>query len=322
MLNRPSLAADYFFRLTKSPNPSKFLCALVNSSPPTTETEWLEFKGGEKLDDTTLRKIFSECLSGFANTQGGVLIFGLTCRKTASGVDQVSALSLVPSPEAIRSRLMELHHQASDPPVLGFEVFPIQHHEVPEQGFVVCYVPESEFKPHRAELSGRKYLIRAGDDFVVPSVSLLRSLFHPTSQAAIVIEAVGDPSRTHPAITIYIKNRGNASARDVMLTVDSGGIERIMHTDPWNLHAGGPPRFKFTASRSLHPGESLELGTFMYNQLWRDGITMPRDFRFALKIKIFGENLPPTLTEVTFNDDDIAHRTKVICEMQPLLMHE
>ena len=64
---------------------------------------------------------------------------------------------------------MELHHQATDPPVLNVEIESYPDPGASGAGFVVCLVPESPFRPHRAEhVTNKPYYIRAGDDFVIP----------------------------------------------------------------------------------------------------------------------------------------------------------
>ena len=68
MNGKPSRALDFFQQVKTEGLP--FLKTLINSHPPTFETDWLDFKGGERLDDRSVKKIWSEALSGFANTEG------------------------------------------------------------------------------------------------------------------------------------------------------------------------------------------------------------------------------------------------------------
>jgi hypothetical protein len=51
------------------------------------ESDYLEFKGGSKLDEKTAKKYWSKALSGFGNSEGGVLIWGVDARKTPSPDD-------------------------------------------------------------------------------------------------------------------------------------------------------------------------------------------------------------------------------------------
>lgn len=316
---RPSLAGEFFEKLKSEPNRSQYLCSFVSSSSPIVETEWLDFKGGERLSDNKAKEILSQALSGFANTQGGVIIFGLDCRKDGDpAVDRVSALSLVSQPESFASRLMELHHQANDPPVLGLEIIPILHHAQPDRGFVACFVPESPFRPHRAEYAGRQYFIRAGDDFIPPSVSLLRNLFFPTTSAELVIHTIGDKSRTHPAVTVFVTNAGRATARDVMIAISGSPWSRIFASDSWLEIQTVESRRTFLSHRPIHPGETSELFTFLHLEEWQSSFTMPPSFKLQLTFKVFGDNLPPTTTSVVYSDDSIVHKTKIICKMEHL----
>src|SRR4051812_19625253 len=86
---RLSLAYDEFKRITGS-DAVEVMRAMIGSDPPTLETEWREFKAYPWEDfkeplsgcDTNnlkdkktdfIKKTWSECMSAFANTQGGVL---------------------------------------------------------------------------------------------------------------------------------------------------------------------------------------------------------------------------------------------------------
>jgi len=94
-----------------------------------------------------MKEIWSEAIAGFANTQGGVLIWGVDARKDAkTGIDAVCGLSLVKSPSAFKSRLIELYRQATEPPVLGVQIEAYEISGTPNEGFVVCFVPAQAVK--------------------------------------------------------------------------------------------------------------------------------------------------------------------------------
>ena len=153
----PTRAEIFFESIFAADDPFAHVSGFVNSSPPTYETEWLDFKGGGASSEKGAHKIWSESLSAFANTEGGVLLWGLDCRRDDSGVDQVVARSLVEEPDAFVSKLRSMLSQMNSPPVAGVRIDAVADPENSNRGYVICYIPESGNKPHRAELAGRNY---------------------------------------------------------------------------------------------------------------------------------------------------------------------
>ncbi|MGA2871231.1 MAG: ATP-binding protein, partial [Verrucomicrobiota bacterium] len=158
---------------------AQLLMGLPNGTEKTYENDWLEFKGG-KTEGEDLKKAWSKAICSFANSEGGILIWGLRCAKgKTSNIDAVSELDLVKDINALKSRLMELRHASNDPPVAGIQIQAIPTSPGASEGFVVCLIPESLSKPHRAEFSGKRFYIRMGDSSNECNVSLLRQLFYP-----------------------------------------------------------------------------------------------------------------------------------------------
>ena len=198
MNEKPSIGRELFDRIIAhpaQPDAVAFLRAMVNSTPPTMETEYLDFKGAtnpktnEPIPDNDIKKTWSEALAAFATTSGGVLIWGIDARKDSSGVDHAGSLNLVANPAAWKSRLQELHLQATDPPVPGVLIEAFPDSVSPGKGFVVCYIPESDYKPHRAEMASRRWMMRIGSNFVDVPPPVLRSLFFPQRRSYMYMRA-------------------------------------------------------------------------------------------------------------------------------------
>jgi hypothetical protein len=248
---------------------------MVGSSPPTFEEEWLDFKSGvhgppakpEPLSEGKIKEIWSTALAGFANTGGGILIWGIDARPTATAgnerkVDAASDLRLVPHPDALKSDLTRLHHTATDPPIAGVSIEPVM--DQAGAGFVVCLIPESSHKPHRAEfVTNKPYYMRVGDDFLVMPPAVLRSMFFPQSSLryTVRIKCQGRNLQNPRAGTfdffVTIRNVGNATAREpfVVLQVSPYGTTApsVNHRLGWqSVHVENGTGL--LGGASIHPG--------------------------------------------------------------------
>jgi len=152
------------------------LKSLPSLNEKTFENDWSDFKSG-KTKDEDLKRIWSKIIGAFANSEGGIIVWGA-----------VNGLELVPDVFAFKSRLMELRHEACDPPVANIEIVELPISNSSNEGFVVCHIPESPNKPHRSEFSDRHFYLRMGDSSRECNVSILRQLFYPKKN--VQIEAV------------------------------------------------------------------------------------------------------------------------------------
>jgi hypothetical protein len=311
MNGKPSRALE-FFEQVKTAGPS-FLKKLIDSDPPTFETDWLDFKGGERLDEKNVKKIWSEALSGFANTEGGVLVWGIDARKDPeTGVDHATRLSLVKNPETFVSRLKELHSKSTDPPISGVDFWFSTDDTSPDSGFIVCYVPESKFKPIRAEAADRNYYIRAGDSFHVPSVALLRSLFFPEYHSHLWPELSASYSNSGIGIDVCIHNSGIATAKNVMVSI------RSKPSLSWDINPLGKWQFigifqpeprlisGLSSPLPVHPGMALPALRLLQR-------IPPHEFEEFIQVKfeifMYSDNNHPLFSSITFTHDEFEDKT-------------
>src|SRR5271157_1593181 len=100
----------------------------------------------DQKNEQKIKEFWCINLSAFGNTQGGVLIWGIGA-KQIDKVDAAWSRPLVPSPDTLRTKLFELHHLATDPPLSGVEIEAITVPNEGGRGFVVCFVPQGAFVP-------------------------------------------------------------------------------------------------------------------------------------------------------------------------------
>jgi hypothetical protein len=237
------------------------------------EQEYLEFKSGEHLGDEKLKEYWSQLLSAFANTEGGVVIFGI---KTGEGtptedgrkLDVASGFDLFKSPDQYAQKLRKLLQNSTVEPVNGVEILSVT--EADDKGFVMCLIPEGRHKPYRAMYphDKQKYFQRVDDSTLIISHSMLRSMFYPQSsvrlepQHRVLHEGYIRDSAAR-IICWSLLNTGHWTASNV-------SIQILMTKEIADLRV--LPTFDFlpptpsllwqsylvTTPRSIHPGQSAE----------------------------------------------------------------
>jgi hypothetical protein len=176
--NQPSRAKAFFEEIKSPEKGAKFLRELVGTETPMFESEFLDFKGGQNIDigGDDLLKLWAKNLSCFANSDGGVLIFGIDAPQGAA-----KNLSLVQDAAKLHERLKSLIPRVTEPPVQRVEIEVYTEPSDTKTGFVVCYIPASPWRPHQVRLGGQpdQFYIRAADNCIPCNHSTLRALFAP-----------------------------------------------------------------------------------------------------------------------------------------------
>ncbi|MEI8234255.1 MAG: ATP-binding protein [Verrucomicrobiota bacterium] len=237
-----STARNYFEKFTGL-DAAAVLQGLPFTTPKTFENEWLDFKSGKP---NALDKIWSRALGGFANNEGGVIVWGIDARKDEeTGIDAAHSIIPVPNLEKFVSDLTESFRFATDPPLAKVEIKSIPLSPGSKEGFVVCYIPEGKTKPYRSEKDGKSYLMRLGDSQQELTVSMLRQLFYPRTEPRINIicknieppESFSDQGEVNHnfqygitfSLQILIKNIGERTVEHVCsgLEIDRGTLLRV-----------------------------------------------------------------------------------------------
>jgi hypothetical protein len=341
----PSLARDLFDRILEGDSVA-ILHAMVETEK-THEREWLEFKsfpwddfkdpmkgcGRTNLKDQKkdlIKRTWSETLSAFANTDGGVLIWGIHAHKNADGIDAAHSFQLVPSPSALRSRLDELLHDAADPPVPGVRIEAFEDPNEGGMGFVVCFVPASPYAPHRAEHADKNYYMRWGSSTAPPSVSVLRRLFYPRHQPVLSVRTQlsyikeGQPPNRVVLLRCHaeVENLGNATAKNIHIGFnwDAGAKIDVLASPPWLKQQSRRYQHAFVSATSLHPGFSYKI---MFSSDWRvssrvdrtsDGtqLLVPVFDPISFQYFLFAEDYEPHVSRVAFSRDDFSTEKTVV----------
>lgn len=157
------------------------------------------------------RRNLACALSGFANSAGGLIVWGVEARKNADGIDCASALAPIDHVQLLVTRLNALTGEATDPTVDG-----VQHRAIDiggGRGFAATLVPESEAGPHMAKLGENRYFKRIGDGFYKMEHYDIADMFgkRRRPKLSVFFRVVG----THGNCDVHLglRNEGRATAR-------------------------------------------------------------------------------------------------------------
>jgi Putative DNA-binding domain len=310
-INRPSRAKAYFDQVKLPENGARFLNALVGSETPTFESEFLEFKGAHNLDPAgrDLLELWAKNLSGFANSDGGVVIFGIDAPKGAA-----KSLSLVQDLAALSSKLKNTLPKITEPPVQRVEIEAYRNPPDANKGFVVCYIPASPWRPHQVRTDGQpgQFYIRASDNCVPCNHATLRALFAPQLVSTIEIHYktmqqsdVGSQGR-NVVVQCWLLNKGPASAKEPFVLVN------IRHTSTsfeynhmlWEETQIGSPGKALLCRRSVHPEERIHILSVPLGVIFQNGTRHFTSDSYTFQFSVSAHNQAPTDFAFTVQVED------------------
>ena len=193
----------------------------------------LDFKAVGSADLTRDdRKNLAKSISGFANSDGGVIIWGVDARQNSEGVDGARATRPIENLDRFMSRLRHLAGEAVSPAVPS-----VRHRPIPIQGtskgFAATLIPASDGGPHQAKLGEDRYYKRSGDRFSKMEHFEIEDMFgrRPRPDLFLMHRVIhgGEPSSDRRSwewsVVLGIGNCGRGSAHAPMLA--------IAPKDPW-----------------------------------------------------------------------------------------
>lgn len=264
------MASDLLLEFFASLSTEADLRGLITEN--TKENLHLEFKGKKDrskpdLDESDAWQ-FSRALSGFANSAGGVLLWGI---ETGKG-EQAKKLKPISGVAEFEARLKKSLLNSTQPIVEGVQINVIPASDDASAGYVACFIPESNRTPHRAMLADREYYKRSTEGFYRLEHFDLEDMFgrRPTPRLAVRISlhrrgSSGGGGRTEYKghVVIAIENTGRGSARAPYLTLETHapydvdrhgldgngheGLARILSSDPRRHVYGG------SLTNAVHP---------------------------------------------------------------------
>ncbi len=245
---------------------------------------YLDFKkaseghGPASSDD---RAHLAEALSGFANSDGGVIVWGIECKSVQKGdPDVASALRPIGNLMTFLADLQKATAEVVAPGVIGVQHISIEDETGQNQGYVVSFIPRSEGEPHMARGKHQhRFYYRSGSSFLKMEPYMLADRYgrrpHPKLQIAcwgnrdtflsnvnidirlrlkIGIRNTGLGLALHPALEV----KKDSTFRYSTTGINGMGLHTLLltNTETEDFLAGGPSG----QSVVVYPGRTLWVG--------------------------------------------------------------
>lgn len=251
------------------------------------------------------RNNLAKAISGFGNSSGGVIVWGVDCSADIDGADVARAKVPITNPERFVANLQGAVSGCTMPVHDGVEHYFVLA-EDGSVGFALSYIPASQNSPHQVVQSNR-YYIRAGSDFLPAPHQVLAGMFGRRPQPKVFHMIALKPA-THTGnkrlvveCGITITNEGPGIARDVFFTSlttqklgDKANISwEIADKENWTSS------FAYGVQFSLISNESLRLP--------------PKSFRTPIYLRL---EIEPPLSE------DLKIKCNVGCAGAPIVNFE
>lgn len=221
------------------------------------------------------KRNFAIALSGFANSSGGLIVWGVTTTREgdvdhADGEKPVSISTMLP-------RLNTLTGEGVSPSVAG-----VRHRGIPiidNEGFVISLIPESDGGPHMARLGEYRYYKRSGSNFYKMEHFDVADMFgrRQRPNLALTIARASDPE-VDDLFDLWVTNIGRALARHCSMNLRFDNVERVVVSEgslrditPYN---GGRPSVGWGSDlQAIHAnGIRLHIGKV---RLFRKDVSLP-----------------------------------------------
>ena len=238
---------------------------------------------GERLHVND-RANLAKAISGFGNSEGGVILWGVDCRDLPDLGDVASAKYPLDNPSRFVSWLEGAVSGCTLPPHPSVSHLAFTLLGDGTKGFVATHIPRSYLAPHQT-IKPPQFYVRAGSNFEPTPYGVLAGLFGRAPQTEIFhFWAVGpvrlarnESGRATLSFTVHfcLNSRGPGMARDAYANVrlfppdgDTTMIVQVPDKHSWTVTQAFGLMFSFVAKDGTRIAPECPVGPFGINLIF------------------------------------------------------
>lgn len=229
----------------------------------------------------------SKALSGFSNTAGGILIYGIsTTTHGHSGLDILSQLEPIGMCKNFQQQLQTRIPSLTSPPIFNYKTKVIKQKSKDEKGIIICYIPKGSGDPVQVNKDNNFYY-RSGHDFTIAPYEMIKRLFlssgSPDLEILLNYKQATISETGKCIIPIYMINSSFTIGEHVFVSavIQNSSELRLITITRFKGQApinNNEEIFDYHLQSVIHKGLYLRLGTLNFNK----DITKPK---LALQIR-------------------------------------
>jgi hypothetical protein len=250
----------------------------------------LDFKTAPRcFEQAEERKVLARAISGFANSSGGLIVWGVIAKRTVDGIDGADAPEPISDMQRFVTNLQRYSGSAVSPTVPG-----VVHRATDSGEFAITLVPQGELPPYMAKLGEDRYFKRSGDSFYRMEHFDLADMFGRRRSPRLELRLDG----VREALVIRRDNVSRISARapfvyvktQPQFVIGSGGVDGH---GTWPIRREGNNKYESAfvggADFIVHPGRTIDVALLH----WEPTPQRPRPIGdFVVSFELATEEIP------------------------------
>ena len=283
-----------------------------------TEDLHLDCKVWPSRDDDA-QKMIAKSACGFANADGGVIVFGLVAKAgpNKDDPDEIQSVQPITDTSKVKPRIQELIGQLIEPGIRGVRVAEVNDPAGSKSGFMTVLIPASDGLPCRSRKDWKFYQRISSGTYPMEYFQIA-DMFGKRHRPVLELHLIEGPivntdSDRYRPFEIGITNSGRAIAkypslryknikglpRIVVLQNSDFGLPLRTAQTEWLIFGGG-------MDHVIYPAETL-LVSKLHQAGYEDNLPMPRLVfpQWSISVQLLAEGTETKLVERMFEEKHI-----------------